>query len=930
MAVNSSDAKFRKQGKDLKNKKLNITDTDYKAIFDAVPQTVSVTTFEDGIYLEVNDFFTQLTGYTREETLGKTPFDLNLFVDPSDRKRYLELLEKEDEIIGFKTRYRWKDGSIMDALLSAKRLRFDGGDYLICSATDISDLKRSEMALRKSEEKFVKAFENSPVGISISTLEDGRYLEVNKAFERFTGYSRQEIIGRTSTELNLWKEPDDRRGLINYLRQNERLNNYEVVARYKSGETRNLLTSAEIIQLDEQAGVLITCIDITPRKQAEILMNMQRDLSAALSATQDLEQGLQICLDAALNLSQMDCGGIYLIDKASGALDLVYYKGLNSEFIKGVEHFDSTSIMVRLVTDGKPHYTHYGEFENCLGVIGGDKSLKAIAIVPIYHQDQVIGCLDVVSYHLDEVPEDSRLPLEAIARQIGSALARLKAEEALRESEEKYRLLVENANDAIFIAQDETVKFPNPKALAMVGYSAEELARMPFVSLIHPEDRNMVLERYRKRLQGEKLPQTYSFRIINAKGEELWTQLNTELITWEGRSATLNIIRDVTEQKKMEADLQRALRLEAIGTLAGGIAHDFNNLLMGIQGRVSLMMVKTDPSHPHHEHLKGIEEYVKSAANLTKQLLGFARGGKYEVKPINLNEIIEKSAGMFGRTRKEIHIHEQYQEGIWTVEADKGQIEQVLLNLYVNAWQSMPGGGDLYLTTQNSILDDSQAALLGTDPGRYVKIIIADSGVGLDETTSEKIFEPFFTTKGMGRGAGLGLASAYGIIKNHNGIIDVDGEKGKGTTFSIYLPASQRAVGKEKIHNREIWLGTGTILLVDDENMILDVGREVLKQIGYRALTANTGRTAIDLYRANKDEIDLVILDMIMPNMGGGETYDNLKEIDPRIKVLLSSGYSLNGQATEILARGCNGFIQKPFDMEELSQKIRDILDEAS
>ncbi|MBW2622740.1 MAG: DUF3365 domain-containing protein, partial [Deltaproteobacteria bacterium] len=353
---------------------------------------------------------------------------------------------------------------------------------------------------------------------------------------------------------------------------------------------------------------------------------------------------------------------------------------------------------------------------------------------------------------------------------IGRHIAeRDRAEEALRESEEKYKLLVENADDAIFIAQDEAVKFPNPKTEQMTGYSAEELAKIRFGDFIHPEDREKVIDRHRRRLTGEELTGTYSFRIINRDNEELTVELNTVLISWEGRPATLNLLRDITQQEKLEAQLQQAQKMEALGILAGGIAHNFNNVLMGIQGRASFMMLDKDGSHPDFEHLKGIEEYVQNAVELTKDLLGFARGGKYEPRPIDLNELIKHENLMFGRTKKEIKIHGKYNKDLWTVEVDQGQIRQVLMNLYVNAWQAMPGGGDLYTQTENVTLDENYVKFFEIIPGRYVKISVTDTGIGMDEATRERIFDPFFTTHEMGTGTGLGLASVYGIVKNHGG-----------------------------------------------------------------------------------------------------------------------------------------------------------------
>jgi nitrogen-specific signal transduction histidine kinase/CheY-like chemotaxis protein len=381
------------------------------------------------------------------------------------------------------------------------------------------------------------------------------------------------------------------------------------------------------------------------------------------------------------------------------------------------------------------------------------------------------------------------------------------------------------------------------------------------------------------------------------------------------------------EKRKLEERLQHADKMESIGTLAGGIAHDFNNLLMGIQGYASLSLMNLDPSHPNYERLKRIEEQVQSGADLTKQLLGFARGGRYELKPTDLNDIVEKTSSMFGRTKKEITIHRKYMRDLWSVEVDQGQMEQVFMNLYVNAWQAMPGGGEIYLETENVLLDAEQAFSYAVEPGKYVKIMVTDTGTGMDEKTKERIFDPFFTTKEMGRGTGLGLATVYGIIKGHKGMITVDSEPGHGTTFTIYLPASEKEVVKEKVANGFIARGTETILLVDDEKMVLEVSREVLESLGYRVYAVGSGQDAIAVYLEKRKEIALVILDMIMPGMSGGETFDRLREIHPGIRVLLSSGYSITGEAQTIMDRGCNGFLQKPFQMENLSRKVREILD---
>jgi two-component system cell cycle sensor histidine kinase/response regulator CckA len=308
-------------------------------------------------------------------------------------------------------------------------------------------------------------------------------------------------------------------------------------------------------------------------------------------------------------------------------------------------------------------------------------------------------------------------------------------------------------------------------------------------------------------------------------------------------------------------------------------------------------------------------------------MLGYARRGKFNVKPLDLNQIVDTSANTFGRTRKEITIHREFDNNLFTIEADQGQIEQVLLNLYVNAADAMPGGGKLFLKTKNQTHLNVKGGHFNIRPGNYVQLTVTDTGIGMDRQTLERIFDPFFTTKELGRGTGLGLASVYGIIKNHDGYIEVDSEKSRGTTFTIFLPASQKAVkGSDEAAFRLI-KGSGTMLIVDDERLVLDVSVSMVEKLGYTVLKAQNGKEAVDIFNANLDKIKLVILDIIMPDMGGGEVYEKIKAIKPDIKVLLASGYSVDGQAIELLERGCDGFIQKPFTMEELSAKIRQIME---
>ncbi|MBC2709990.1 MAG: response regulator [Desulfosarcina sp.] len=396
---------------------------------------------------------------------------------------------------------------------------------------------------------------------------------------------------------------------------------------------------------------------------------------------------------------------------------------------------------------------------------------------------------------------------------------------------------------------------------------------------------------------------------------------------------TILLIADVTDQRDLEYQLQHVRRMDAIGNLAGGIAHNFNNLLMGIQGNVSILIQDKKVGDPGYDELGGIERCIDSGAKLTRQLLSFAKGGRYSLDLEDVNDIVEKSSSMFARTRKEIHVDWHLEDELATAEVDAAQIELALMDLYVNAWHAMSNGGTLTVSTANVTLDESFVKPFHLTPGSYLKIDVADTGAGMDEKTVERIFEPFYTTRPMGQGTGLGLASVFGIIKKHQGIITVDSQVGSGTTFSIYLPAARilqkpkdrdklRVISSGKLPEK----GSGTILVVDDEEYILNADKAMLNELGYEVLLAKGGKEALRVFDENKDRIKLLILDLIMPDLGGEIVYDRIKFLQPDIRVILSSGYSIEGQAESILKKGCDGFIQKPYNLNKLARKIKEIL----
>jgi PAS domain S-box-containing protein len=509
--------------------------------------------------------------------------------------------------------------------------------------------------------------------------------------------------------------------------------------------------------------------------------------------------------------------------------------------------------------------------------------------------------------------------------------------EAIRKSREKYSGIFESIEEGYFetdLAGNFT--FYNGATSRILGRLKSELPGMNIRNYTSRETAQKLFMTFKEVYRTGKPCRAIEFEIIRKDREKRFIEMSVSLVQDAegkpqgfrgiGRDATVRRLAE-NERKRLEDKLQQVQRLEAIGTLAGGIAHDFNNLLMGIQGNVDLLSIALDETDPRYENTRSIERCVRSGANLTRQLLGYARGGKYFVKPINLNDVVQTSSTLFGRTKKETKVICEYQEDIWTVEVDRSQIEQVLVNMYLNAWQAMGHRGTINVKTENVFLDSDFVRPYEAVPGKYVSVSIGDSGRGMDQETQKRVFEPFFTTKSMGKGTGMGLASAFGILKNHNGIIHFTSTLGKGTTFYIYLPSSDLTAENDTTLEENVQPGSETILVVDDEDHILDACKAMLTKLGYNTMLALSGEEAVEIFRRDNGRIDLIILDMVMPGMDGLTAYEHLKEINPDVKFILSSGYSLTGVVKEILDKGCDEYIQKPFSLSQISLITRELLD---
>ncbi len=392
---------------------------------------------------------------------------------------------------------------------------------------------------------------------------------------------------------------------------------------------------------------------------------------------------------------------------------------------------------------------------------------------------------------------------------------------------------------------------------------------------------------------------------------------------------------EILEKEKVEEHMKEELfqsqKLEALGTLAGGVAHDFNNMLQGILGYASLLKMKVSEADPIYNALSVIENSAEKAGELTQQLLGFARKGKYVVEPLNLNQIVAEVYKIITRTfDRSIEVKTVSEGRLWTIEGDRSQLEHVVLNLCLNARDSMPAGGDLLISTSNVEISEGDAVRLSGTAGRFAVVRVSDQGMGMDDEVKKRIFEPFFTTKEKGKGTGMGLAMVYGVVKNHDGFITVESEIGKGSAFTVYLPAVEKEAGTNKQPEKALPRGKGTVMIVDDEDFVRTFAKETLERLGYKVIEASCGKEAVSIYASGDKKIDLVILDLIMPKMGGEETYRELKKKDRLVKILISSGYGLGERTKEIMKDPCVlGFIQKPYSISEIAETVKKALSSA-
>lgn len=503
---------------------------------------------------------------------------------------------------------------------------------------------------------------------------------------------------------------------------------------------------------------------------------------------------------------------------------------------------------------------------------------------------------------------------------------------ALQLSEEKYRTVLESSPDPVVVYDMKgRVNYINPAFTRVFGWSLPELINRK-IDFVPEENWPETQEMIAKVMSGKNLL-GYETRRYTKAGKIIDVSISGA-VSRDRLGNPLNSIinlRDITGKKQLEAQLFQAQKMEAVGTLAGGISHDFNNILQAISGYTQILMLDKGKEHPDYSSLKAVEKAAQRAGELTQQLLIFGRKVEGELRPMDLNSEVVQVSGILERTiPKMIKIEHRLSQDLKQINADPVHLEQILMNIAVNARDAMPDGGSLRFLTDNISLDRNACKRHRvSSPGDYVLLSISDTGHGMDDEILERIFEPFFTTKETGKGTGLGLAMVYGSVQNFGGEINCTSQPGKGTTFDIYLPALEtRPQGNiDAAEDGHIVGGGETIMLVDDEEVIRDVGKTILTRYGYRVVTAESGEQALDRYIKGEERCDLVLLDLNMPGMGGDRCLTEILRADPHAKVVIATGYASRDHEKEAIEKGAAGFVGKPYNITEMMEKVREVLD---
>ena len=760
---------------------------------------------------------------------------------------------------------------------------------------DVSERHRIERELRQSQEKYAKMIHSSPDAVTLRSLPDRRYVEVNEGFTRLTGYAAEEVIGKTPSEVGIWSDNPSHVEVLEKLQRDEEVRDVEFEFRTKGGEHRYGAVSATRLTVGTASYMLSISRDITERKKAEVRLSQ---LAAIVDSSFDAIIGKT--LDGTIVSWNAAAEAVYGYSSAEVV-------GKSITLLASAEQRHEVDQLLERLARGEKIEHH----ETTRIRKDGQKLIVATTLSPVRDTSgKIVGA-------------------SAISRDISE---RRRAEQDLRRSEARFASLVQDAPYGIYrVTLEGRFLQVNPALVRMLGYHSES-------ELL---ERNIGTDVYNKAELREQLIDEYwrhkEFTDVEAhwkrkNGDRIIVRLSGRAVERaEGEIAYFEVFaEDITERRSLERQLLQSQKMDAIGRLAGGVAHDFNNLLGVILGQTELLQAELGSDPRVHRRTEAIDQSARRAADLTKQLLVFSRRQFIEPRVVDTNAIVQDVEKLLKRLiGEDVELAMHLTPNTGNIKIDPSQLEQILLNLAVNARDAMPGGGKLILETALVELDEVYARQhLGAKAGNFVLLAVSDTGTGMDSQTMARIFEPFFTTKPEGRGTGLGLATVYGIVKQNNGYIMAYSEPGHGTTFKLYfpsVPAASELRGQESDQG-EFARGCETILLVEDEPALRELARELLEANGYKVIEAERGEQAIHLVEHSQAPIDLLLTDVIMPGMGGKQLATRLLDLRPGLHILYMSGYADDVISNRGVVRENTLLLSKPFTRAILLRKVREAL----
>lgn len=747
------------------------------------------------------------------------------------------------------------------------------------------DASSNRPPLVESEENFRIFFEDNPLPMLLSELPSGKIAFANKRLASVLHRRIEDIVGRTANDLGLLENHGDQDELTRLISQHGSVDNVEVGKVFPDGSLGTDLVSLQPVSMQGKQYCLVVLQDITERKRAEEALQESEERFSKTFRTSP----------HAFVITNIEDGSFIDVNDAFCASS-----GFSRE-----EVFANSTISLKIWVNVEDRLRMVQDLRNGKDVSRRETLLRKktgqIVISLLYARVIRLKRQSCVIAIMEDITE------------------RKHAEEALRESEQKYRSLVDNANQGIVVIQNGEFKFVNKQVEQLWGMLEESLLDKPFLKFVHPDDRHLLLENHERRIKGEPIRSMYEFRLIAADGRICWVEINPVPIVWKGKPASLNLLTDVTQRKRIEEELQKAQKLDSLGVLAGGIAHDFNNLLTGIFGYISLARSVTSDSKALN-YLDATLASMNRARALTQQLLTFAKGGAPVQKSTALVPFLQDTA-QFALSGSNILCKYFFDPNLLPCNIDKNQIGQVIDNIVINAQQAMPSGGTIEIAAVN--MEISAEAHPALRKGVYVKVSIKDSGIGIPKEILPRIFDPFYTTKSKGHG--LGLATCYSIMNRHGGCIDVESEPGQGSAFHLYLPAASETttvISPVPVSHK----GSGTIIVMDDEDVVRSTTREMLGMLGYNVICKADGTEAISCYF---DEIksgrtvSAILFDLTVPGgMGGLDAVSEIRKIDRDIPVFVVSGYADNSVMRNPPEYGFTASMSKPFTIAELSDML--------